>query len=421
MTPDGRFERDLPDLLAELAKGSMPEYRDDLGQRTGRMRQRPIWAFPERWLPMDFTTKHLFVPPIRWRSIGIAILIAALVVAALFALGVGRPRPLPRPLPEPYGPAGNGLIAYASGGDIYVGEPVSGTSRLVIAGPETDHDPTFSKIGSRFVFLRKTADGVRENLLIANADGTGVRVLTKTPLLNVTGGDWSADGRTIVILSSRAGRQQMSVIDVDRGETHPLDMGFEVRSPEVTFIPPDDVEIAFVNSANETISTTYAVKPDGTRLRVLVSADATRFSPDGSKIAYSSNDIYQGRARTRTHVADADGRHDVTIENPPDVQYQGDPAWSPDGSRLLVARARYETKLGVELTLAIVPSVGGPGSEIGPPPPDGFGAFGWSPDGTEIVLGSANESRDAALIRVVDGSHRSVPRWYTASWQRVAP
>jgi Tol biopolymer transport system component len=419
MTPDGRFERDLPDLLAELAKGSMPEYRDDLVQRTGRMRQRPIWAFPERWLPMDFTTKHLFVPPIRWRSIGIAILIAALVVAALFALGVGRPRPLPRPLPEPYGRAGNGLIAYADRGDIYLGDPVSGTSRAVISGPETDHDPTFSKIGSRFVFLRKTADGNHENLLIANADGTDVRLLTNDPLVNVTDGDWSADDRTIVVVSRIAGRQQMSVIDVDSGRTKPLDLGFEVQ--DVTFIHPDDVEIAFVSSANETISTTYAVKPDGTELRTLVSGAAISFAPDGSKIAYTANDIYKGKARMRIHVADADRRHDVTIENPPDVQYQGSPAWSPDGSRLLVARARYETKFGVELTLAIVPSVGGPGVEVGPPPPDGFGAFGWSPDGTMIVLSSANEKLDATLITVDDGSYRSVPRWTSASWQRVAP
>jgi dipeptidyl aminopeptidase/acylaminoacyl peptidase len=420
MTSDGRFELDLPDLLAELGRAPTPEYRDDIVQRTARMRQRPAWAFPERWLPVDITTRPLFVPPIRWRSIGIVVLIAALALAAFFAFGVGRPRSLP-PLPGPYGPAGNGLIAYAYGGDIYVGDPVSGTSRVVIAGPETDHDPRFSKVGSRFVFLRTTADGAGENLLIANADGTGARVLTKTPLMNVTGGDWSADGRTIVILSSRAGRQQMSVIDVDRGETHPLDMGFEVRSPDVTFIPPDDVEIAFVNSASETISTTYAVKPDGTRLRVLVSADATRFSPDGSKIAYSANDIYKGQVRMRIHLVGTDGKHDVTVENPPDVQYQGSATWSPDGSRLLVARAHYDIGSGAALALAILPAVGGPGSEIGPPPPDGFGAFGWSPDGTEIVLGSANASRDAALIRVADGSQRSVPSWYAASWQRVAP
>jgi hypothetical protein len=58
--------------------------------------------------------------------------------------------------------------------------------------------------------------------------------------------------------------------------------------------------------------------------------------------------------------------------------------------------------------------------DIGPSP-DGFGPAGWSPDGTMIVMSSANEALDGSLIRVDDGTYRSVPRWYTASWQRVAP
>jgi hypothetical protein len=413
MTSDRRLEQDLSKLLAELDLGPAPDYRDVVVLRTARMRQRPAWTFPERWLPVNVTTQRVFSAPIRWRQIAVVLLIAVLVVA-LVAFGVGRQQPR-RPLPAPYGPAGNGLIVYADKGDLYLGDPVSGTARPVVTGPEADHDPRFSKTGDRFVFLRKTADGVHENLLIANADGTGVRALT-TSLMDVTGGDWSADGRTIVIASRRDGRQQMSVIDVGRGETRPLEMGV-LDVGDVQFLHPRDMEIAFSMG----VSTTYAVKPDGTGMRVLVPATGIQFSPDGSKVAYTVSDSFEGKARMRVHIVGADGQHDLTVANPPDVQYQGSPTWSPDGSSLLVARAHYETTFGAVLTLAVVPGDGGPGVEFGPSRVDGFGDFGWSPDGRMIALGSANQAVDAALITVDAWSYRSVPPWYAANWQRVAP
>jgi Tol biopolymer transport system component len=411
MTSERRFEQDLPDLLAELALGSMPDYRDDIVQRTARMRQRSAWAFPERWLPVDLTTRRVFLAPVRWRTIGVMLLVAALVAAAVIAFGGGRPRQLP----APFGPAGNGLIAYAAGGDIYLGDPASEISRAVTSGPERDHDPRFSKLGSQFVFLRDTADGSAVSLLIANADGTGIRTLTRTPLTNVTGGDWSADGHTIVIVSSIAGRQVMSVMDVGRGEIHPLDMGMQVQ--EATFIPPRDVEIAFDSGAGKIGSTTYAVKPDGRGLRVLVSGGGTTFSPDGSWIVYNVGDkTSDGADRIQVHVIGADGRGERTLENPAGVQYQGSAQWSPDGSRLLVERAYANGSL----RLVVVPAAGGREVEF-----DyivrSFGEIGWSPDGSKVLFTSADPADGTVLFDVANGATKTFPHWLSPNWQRVAP
>ena len=118
MTTPMRHERDLSPILGDLAMAPYPDYVDDVLGRTGRMRQRPAWTFPGRWLPMDLTTRTISAPGRPWRQLGILALIA-LLLAVTLAVYVGTQRHVP----APFGPARNGLIPYVSGGDIYVGDP----------------------------------------------------------------------------------------------------------------------------------------------------------------------------------------------------------------------------------------------------------------------------------------------------------
>ena len=53
MTTGQRLERDLPQILGELATRPYPDYIDDVLATTARARQRPASTFPERWLPMN--------------------------------------------------------------------------------------------------------------------------------------------------------------------------------------------------------------------------------------------------------------------------------------------------------------------------------------------------------------------------------
>ena len=57
MNADGRLERNLPDILADLAVGPSPDYLNDVLATTARRRQRPAWTFLERWLPMTALTR----------------------------------------------------------------------------------------------------------------------------------------------------------------------------------------------------------------------------------------------------------------------------------------------------------------------------------------------------------------------------
>ncbi len=57
----------------------------------------------------------LIRPALPWRTIGIALLLMALLVAgAIISFGLR-----PDPLPAPFGPAANGLISYQTEGDLY--------------------------------------------------------------------------------------------------------------------------------------------------------------------------------------------------------------------------------------------------------------------------------------------------------------
>ena len=103
---DDRFGARLHDAIDDLASPQFPDYFDDVLAEAVAHRQRPAWTFPERWIPMSTLARRpAFVPALPWRTIGIALLLLALLVAgAIISFGLR-----PDPLPAPFGPAANGL------------------------------------------------------------------------------------------------------------------------------------------------------------------------------------------------------------------------------------------------------------------------------------------------------------------------
>ena len=101
MTTPTRLERSLPTILDDLAAGPTPNTSMTSSHGPRRMRQRPGWTFPERWLPMaDITRSRAFAPAPPWRLIALALVVLALVVGALLYAGSRQQR-----VPPPFGPA----------------------------------------------------------------------------------------------------------------------------------------------------------------------------------------------------------------------------------------------------------------------------------------------------------------------------
>ncbi len=200
MTTSARFERQLPDILEDLYLGPNPDYRDEVLAAATRSRQRPAWAIPGRWIPMaDIASRPTLVPRLPLRSIAVAVvLIALLAAAAVFYIGTRQTR-----VPQPFGPARNGQVAFAAGGDIFIGDPVTGTSRAIVTGPEMDGNPRFTRDGTRVAFMRQVGDVSTApfDLIVSNADGSGLKVLA-TNLDTDDPYEWSPDGSYLVFTDS---------------------------------------------------------------------------------------------------------------------------------------------------------------------------------------------------------------------------
>src|SRR6516165_1876495 len=132
MMSSDRFDRRLPQILEEISLPRKPDYFDDLVGLSARTRQRPAWTLPERWLPVvDLARQPAFARRVPWRPIAVLAVILLLILATLAWVAGSR-----HPLPAPFGPARNGLVVYAKDGDIFTADPLTGTSKAIVKGPE---------------------------------------------------------------------------------------------------------------------------------------------------------------------------------------------------------------------------------------------------------------------------------------------
>ena len=185
MTNEQRFERQLPDLLEDLYLGPTPDYRIDVLARVARTRQRPAWSFPARWFPMlELVQSSAPMRRTPWRLIAVLALVALLIAAGVAVYIGSRPR-----LPAPFGPAGNGLLAWSDGGTIYTASSLNGQPTPIVAGPGMANDPLFSPDGTLLAFERipvgTTDAGGGGLMFVAHADGSAVTQVDPQALTNV--------------------------------------------------------------------------------------------------------------------------------------------------------------------------------------------------------------------------------------------
>ena len=123
----------------------------------------------------------------------LALLILALAAGALIVGGLQRRFPA-------VVPAGDGLIAYASGGDIYVGDPATGETRTIVSGPQRDSWPIFSPDGTRLAFLRGDVETEDASIVVVRADGSNERVAMQPGFSQRgVGFTWTPDGASILV------------------------------------------------------------------------------------------------------------------------------------------------------------------------------------------------------------------------------
>src|SRR6266545_4863530 len=164
-----------------------------------------------------------------------------------------------------------GRIAFSGGSpgaeDVYVVNADGTGLRRVTTDPEAQFDPTWSPDGRRIAYrYQKGTDFMTTDIYLANADGSGATILTRSAGSVDWGPAWSPDGTRIAFMG---------------------------QTPEGT----ENYEI-------------YVMNADGTGLRRLTDSPASdgfpSWSPDGRKIAFTST------------------RDDCSISEGPDCKTTGD-------------------------------------------------------------------------------------------------
>jgi Tol biopolymer transport system component len=427
-----RFERQLPTLLEDLYLGPPPNYRDEVLVAATRRGQRPAWAVPGRWIPMDIARRSTLVPRLPWRTLSVALVVLALLLAAAIVLIGTRPTRLP----APFGPADNGQIVFAADGDIFTGDPVRGTSRAIVTGPAMDGNPRFSRDGTHVAFMRQSDKSVAAfDLVVTDANGNGLRVLG-TALDTDNPYEWSPDGSYLVFTDS-----EFRVFRFDvTGATPPKLLIENAYVQPGEFRPPDGRQILY-EPQGTTGHELWVMSADGSDRRPVVQIPADRskngdfgrvsYSPDGTQIVYTrapAGDTNQ----LRVFVVNADGTAPRQVTNEPGTWTETDPAWSPDGSSIVFDRWRQDQKTLAWniMPLGISSVESGDVRSIGVAPVSDGAWFDFSPDGQALVsipgtiLNAPYPANNVqpTTIEISTGKTRTLD-WQVGSvltWQRLA-
>lgn len=283
------------------------------------------------------------------------------VAASVVIMAVSAPSPAPaesvggnaRLAPRPTLPvqdaypdvSRDGLIVFQSnrinGSKIFVAKLDGDELRQLTSGPGEDVTPVWSSDGTHIVFA-SSSDG-NEDIWIMQADGTGRRRLTNHPASD-SHPSLSPDGQLVVFCSTRGDGENddIYIINVDGSGLRRLTDNGLYWDTFPSF-SPDGRKILFrrllrERSSEGTLfnSEVMVMNTDGTDV-VNLTRNAwfdgwPSWSPDGSRIAFSSNrsDTYQ------IYVMNTDGSGVVRVVDSPYTDVR--PRWLPDGRGLIFNR-----------------------------------------------------------------------------------
>lgn len=182
-------------------------------------------------------------------------------------------------------------------------------------------------------------------LYVANIDGSHLRQLTDDPI-GASEASWSPDGTKVVYLGRRARLccwrfpAELTVLDLETGTTTVLAHGPAFRFSE-PFFSADGNSILFTHWHEQSRPDLWTI-PDGggQPAPLLESRGWADPSPDGSSLVYQRIETWHeghcGSDYGVLWISDADGRDPRMLvpKAADELRSTGDPAWSPDGTRI---------------------------------------------------------------------------------------
>jgi Tol biopolymer transport system component len=411
------MDRALADWLRDGPEQGPREGLERAIATTRQVSQRPAWAIPERWLPMQLTMQR--APAMRPVLLlaTVALLILALLGAAIL---IGSQRRLP----HPFGPAGNGLIAYDAGGRLYLSNADVSEPRAVEGGLGAVISPVFSRDGQQVAFFSAASPTASSrHVFVASVDDAAParKISGKHPTLqgHATPPAWSIDGSRLFYAAYGDGAVRLASAAVDgSGVTFLTDDA--VPDPWTPFISPDGRWLAFRSQRPD--ARLMVMPVDGGRPKELLSVSGATdafvnmgWSLDSTRVVYHRPNPDDGIAVVET----VDIRDGTIVRISRTGEHSTDPSWSPDGRWI-----SYGFEVGGVRHTAIVAPDGSGLRDLGP---IGGCVMGWSPD-ARYLFGFTTDCFSSKVTRIpIDDPSAAVefdlPGALTGQpdWQRVAP
>lgn len=251
-------------------------------------------------------------------------------------------------------PGRNGRIAYMvkdSQGhwQIWVANGDLSSAKKLSHGRYDSGWAVWAPSGKQFAFDSNRTDPTPNDshqvndVFVMNTDGTGVKKLTDSKGIS---GDaaWSPKGSLIAFDADRGNPKGFSAIYVIRPNGRGLRTLTHPRPPMSDYKPrfsPDGTHVVFIRergTADFGPAALFTMHVDGSHLHRLtpfsLHADDSDWSPEGKRIVFDG--YLSPSAYGDIYAVDATGGSAVNLtRNPAGEAGSADPAWSPDGTRIL--------------------------------------------------------------------------------------
>jgi TolB protein len=294
-------------------------------------------------------------------------------------------------------------IAFTSGppytggpGELYVANADGSQKRLLARLPRSvGGDVAWSPDGQTI------AVGSFGTVVFVNADGSGQRNITKEWTLEGRP-VWSPDGRRIAFMRTWGNDGDIYVMDADgsgiRRLTRTPGPGwtwFPIWSPNGRRIAFGKIAVTFRPARKPHYLQTaevWVMNADGSGQRRLALGWAGGWSPDGQKIA-----LTRENRTSEIYVMNADGSGQRRLTHTMVAEWS--PAWSPDGQQILFRRTRHGTR-GKVNDIYVMNADGSGQRRLAKRGHDAR----WSPDGEKISFTAFRDGNYDIYVMNADGS-----------------